>query len=74
MVAPFGVLADGRVVHAITLGSPDFLQAQVLTYAGNFLELTLLPGASPSLRCRRSISMPMSGILHSSCTGRRARR
>jgi aldose 1-epimerase len=39
VIEPFGELADGRIVHAITLGSPDSLQAQVLTYGGILREL-----------------------------------
>jgi aldose 1-epimerase len=40
MIEPFGSLRDGRRVDAITLGSPDALQAQVLTYGGILRRLT----------------------------------
>lgn len=34
MMRPFGRLPDGQLVHAITLGAPDTLQAEILTYGG----------------------------------------
>lgn len=36
----FGTLADGRDVHVISLGHPDGLQAEVLTYGGILRRLT----------------------------------
>jgi aldose 1-epimerase len=55
VIEPFGELADGRVVHAITLGSPDRLQAQVLTYGGILRELIFL---SRGVRHSLVVSLP----------------
>jgi aldose 1-epimerase len=40
MIRSFGLLADGRSVEAITLGSPDGLQIDVLTYGAILRRLT----------------------------------
>jgi galactose mutarotase-like enzyme len=36
----FGTTGDGREVHAISLGAPGALQAQILTYGGILRRLT----------------------------------
>jgi len=40
VIRAFGVLADGRSVDAITLGEPDGLQVEVLTYGATLRRLT----------------------------------
>ena len=45
MTRPFGRLPDGTEVEAITLGSADGLQAEILTLGGTLRSLTL-PGAT----------------------------
>jgi aldose 1-epimerase len=45
MIQAFGALRDGRAVEAVTLGMPDGLQAEILTYGGILRRLTL-PGPS----------------------------
>jgi aldose 1-epimerase len=46
MIRPFGRLADGREVEAITLGEPDGLQAEVLTYGAILRRLTYPVGGA----------------------------
>ena len=43
MTRPFGRLPDGNEVEAITLGSPNGLQAEILTLGGTLHSLTLPP-------------------------------
>ncbi len=60
MISTFGTLADGREVHAVSLGSPNLLQAQVLTYGGILRELTFFLaalGIHSWCRCRISTRM-----------------
>jgi aldose 1-epimerase len=45
MIRPFGTLADGRSVEAITLGEADGLQVEVLTYGAILRRLTYPVGA-----------------------------
>jgi aldose 1-epimerase len=41
MMRLFGKLPDGQLVHAITLGTPDALQAEILTFGGILRRLIL---------------------------------
>jgi aldose 1-epimerase len=47
MIRPFGALPDGQVVHAIMLGTPDILQAEILTYGGILRRLILPVRGAP---------------------------
>lgn len=54
-IRAFGTLADGRQVDAITLGSPDGLQAEILTYGGLLRRLTFPVGG---VRLDLVVSLP----------------
>ena len=45
MMRSFGLLADGRSVEAITLGEPDGLNVEVLTYGAILRRLSALPAS-----------------------------
>ena len=47
MIESFGSLEDGRRVEAVTLGSADGLQAQILTYGGILRRLTFPRRGAP---------------------------
>jgi aldose 1-epimerase len=47
MIEPFGTLEDGSEVQQVTLGTPNGLQAQVLTYGGILRRLTFPVRGTP---------------------------